>query len=134
MCAVQSSSTSDSGPPPSPPTEAANHHQSNCRENDSSGEHLINTADVLSPAVSADLSTEPNMTQDCPNTKTAGLLDWLQAKETEVNAILEEVNVCQSQHNEAEQELQNLLEELADIDGLKSEFQVKNFRELTGRK
>ena len=126
MCAVQS------GSGPTSDTEAANHCQFNCRENDSSGEHLINTADVLSPPVdSADLSIEPNMTQNCPNAKTTGLLDWLQAKETEVNAILEEVNVCHSQHNESEQELQNLLEELADIDGLKSEFQVKNLQELT---
>ena len=136
ICAVLSSSTSDPGHG-TELTEAAN-QQSNCRENDSSGEHLINTADGLSPAVSADRGIEerqshlePDMTQDCSNTKTAGLLDWLQAKETEVNAILEEVKDCQSQHNESEQELQNLLEELADIDGLKSEFQVNTLNELT---
>merc|ERR1719510_1234712 len=136
ICAVLSSSTSDPGHG-TELTEAAN-QQSNCRENDSSGEHLINTAELLSPALTADRSIterqcnlEPNMTQDCSNTKTAGLLDWLQAKETEVNAILEEVKDCQTLHNESEQELQNLLEQLADIDGLKSEFQVKNLTELT---
>merc|ERR1719510_1965742 len=140
ICAVLSSSTSDPGHG-TELTEAAN-QQSNCRENDSSGEHLINTADGLSPAVSADRGIEErqshlepdmtqDMTQDCSNTKTAGLLDWLQAKETEVNAILEEVKDCQTLHNESEQELQNLLEQLADIDGLKSEFQVKNLTELT---
>ena len=134
MCAVQSSSRPETG---TGLAEAAN-QQSNCRENDSSGEHLIDTADGLSPALSAGRSIvdrqsdlEPDMTQDCPTTKTAGLLDWLQAKETEVNAILEEVTHCQSQHEESEQELQNLLEELADIDGLKSEFQVEDLNELT---
>ena len=98
--------------------------------NNSDCEHLINTADSSSP-VDLDLDhllhSESNMkdftnfetTQSCLN-KTA-LQNWLQTKESEVNAFMSEVN-------ESEQELQNLVEDLADVGSLETVQKSLNFK------